>query len=409
VAVILRLLPEASEPVFLSGIFLLVLADFIVLRRRSALILLHPEARHLRWILAVLYLLWMLFPMSYYSDDWIRHVYDGLQLVRGRPVYRMAPVDLPHPEGFDLLPDHAHRQTIYLPFTQLQAWAAGILFYQMKGSLTAKTGFAMVWTAVTAVLFLLAWRRLRRNQRAILISLLTTSPFLVFSASLHADVQGMLAGLALLSERNGILAVLLPLIKPEGGFLSLQAFLEKEKKAGALAFYLQAASAFLLMALFSFLVLWPSKEDFYGFLQQAQFYSNWWMAYHPVVYVLERSGYSVYEAAILYRIVCLPFILILAFFFRNRWIGDCTVGWIGLIVYFFYRLALHPWYFLWLLPFLILRGAKRVLNFFPVLLLWYAVIPDYRAGQGWHEETFFLLFGVTVSLLLLIDRKRSFH
>lgn len=99
------------------------------LRRRAAIVLLHPHARPLRLLGFALFILWMLLPLTYYSDDWIRHVYDGLQLVQGRPVYRLPPVDLPPPAGFDLLPNHAHRQTIYLPFTQLQAWLAGSLFY----------------------------------------------------------------------------------------------------------------------------------------------------------------------------------------------------------------------------------------------------------------------------------------
>jgi len=108
-AVILRLLPGTSKTVFILCISVLLWLDLFFLRRRAALVLLHPHARRIRLLCFGIFILWMLLPLSYYSDDWIRHVYDGLQLVQRRPVYRLPPVDLPSPAGFELLPNHAHR------------------------------------------------------------------------------------------------------------------------------------------------------------------------------------------------------------------------------------------------------------------------------------------------------------
>jgi len=275
--------------------------------------------------------------------------------------------------------------------------------------------FALVWSAVTVVLFILAWRRLSRRHRASLLSVMGTSPFLVFSASLHADVQGMFGALALLSGSSGMLAVVLPLIKPEGISVTLQAWLDRTQRNRKI-FYLAALITLPVMVLFSIAVLWPTKEDARGFLEQTQFFSNWWTAYHPAVYVLERLGYSVYEGQALYRLFLLPvFVLALTFFgflhprlpMPLRKPGAVwPFGMISLGLYFLWRITLHPWYFLWFVPFLILRGAHRILAFFPLLLLWYVVIPDYRAGQGWHEETFFLVAGLHVAALLFIDRMR---
>ncbi len=414
-ALFLRLLPGVSSNVFILCLSILVWLDLFFLRRRAAIVLLHPHARTLRLLGFALFILWMLLPLTYYSDDWIRHVYDGLQLVQGRPVYRLPPVDLPPPAGFDLLPNHAHRQTIYLPFTQLQAWLAGSLFYWLGGVVPARVIFAAVWSAVTVALFLLAWRRLSRRHRASLLSVMGTSPFLVFSASLHADVQGMFGALALLSGSSGMLAVILPLIKPEGIFITLQAWLDRTHKSRK-TYYITACITLFFMAIFSFMILWPTKEDALGFFKQTQFFSNWWTAYHPAVYVLERLGYSVYDGQALYRLFLLPvFVLALTFFgflhpgmrMPVRKPGEMwPLGMIFLALYFLWRITLHPWYFLWFVPFMILRGAHRILAFFPMLLLWYAVIPDYRAGQGWHEGTFFLVAGAHVAALLFIDRMR---
>lgn len=411
----LRVLPGTSFSMFILCLAIFVWLDLFFIRRRTACILLHTQARTLRLFGFALFILWILFPLTYYSDDWIRHVYDGLQLVTGRPVYRIPPVDLPPPAGFDLLPNHAHRQTIYLPLTQLQAWLAGSLFYWLGGVIPPGVIFTSVWSAVTVALFMLAWRRLSRRHRASLLSIMGTSPFLVFSASLHADVQGMFGGLALLSGSSGMLAVVLPLIKPEGIFITLQAWLDRTHKSQK-TFYITACITLFFMGIFSFMILWPTKEDALGFFEQTQFFSNWWTAYHPVVYVLQRLGYSVYEGQALYRMFLLPvYVLVLTVSgllhpglrmpvrkSKEMW----PPGMILLVLYFLWRITLHPWYFLWFVPFLILRDAHKIVALFPMLLLWYAVIPDYRAGQGWNEATFFLVAGAHVAALLFIDRIR---
>ncbi len=405
-ATVLRLLPDVSRTLFIATISLLVWLDIFFMRSRASVLLLHPRARILRIGFFCLFVFWMLVPLSYYSDDWIRHVYDGLQLSRSQPVYRIPPQELGHPPGFDLFPNHPFRQTIYLPATQLQAWLAGWAFYGLQNRIPAVLLFSSLYAGLTAWLLFGAWRLMRRKQRALLLSFMGTGCFLVFSASLHADVQGMFAGLALLagSRAGGALAVLLPLLKPEGIFLSLQGLLQRQN--GLAAFAVTAGLTALIMGLFSRWVLWPEIEDLGGFLDQTRFFSQWWTAYHPVIYTLQGFGYSVIEAQSLYRTGLLIVLPPLLFAFWRRGGRGWRVGAIGLLLYFCWRITLHPWYFLWFVPFLILRGAHRLLAWFPLLLLFYAVIPDYRAGNSWQEGPFFVLFMLHAILLVFIDRSR---
>lgn len=369
-----------------------------------------------------------IFAGFYFSDDSIRHIYDGVQILRGGAVYLEPPATLG--KLGELMPNHPELATVYLPFTQFQS-VLGALLHE-------RYGFPIVYHLICALLLAYALRELPSRNRRVLVVLVLSPFFLIAASSRHSDLQGMLLVIAslILSERGGrkrqfvagALAGLLPCLKPIGLVWSVFLFFDLMLRVGKRRrpWLVGFGTALLTMGAFAALVLWRDQRTLFAFFDTVKHFGDWFVAYNPIVLV--RLAQDVTEQKLIIQevrreiLVVLAvglFLIPLAATARNvrgtlpsdprrllrRGLREALV-WV-LVLGTLAAAVWHPWYFLWWLPALIMTGRFRLAALLPgLLLLFYVPIPVLRAQGRWDYEMFVFAVVLYLSAWFWLTRNR---
>ena len=373
-----------------------------------------------------------IFAPFYFSDDSVRHIFDGVYLLRGVDVYTVPPIKLGALHG--LMPNHPHLPTVYLPVTQAQA---------MLGALVSERyGFLLVYHLLCALMIAGIFHSANRDERKVFAGLVFSPFFLIASASRHADAQGLLLVLLCLLYMRasfrfrraafalGFLAALLPGLKPEGAiWCAGLAMLMFFRTPGEVRFRTWSAClagvafAVLLQAMFARIFMFPTWASLEGFRSTAVFFSNWFTAYNPIIAL--RSGLQPSLELVIreYRSTALLVLagILTVFFIRIAWkarrngggipawwasMGDSAPVMLLILLagVIMSRAVWNPWYFLWCLPALFLVGRLRIAAGLLVILpLFYLPVIQLRAAGNWDFSTFIpFYFFATIALLLWI-------
>lgn len=414
-------------------------ADFFARTFRRVL------SSRLTWpMIAFVVLCAFVFAPLYFSDDSWRHIHDGVYLLRGVDVYSVAPDQLP--PIFERRPNHPHLPTIYLPITQIQAVVGAWLH--------PRYGFLAVYYAICFALLLAIHSELRAAECTVFAALCVSPAFLIALASRHADVQGVLfavAALTLLRRRKsgrffpGRYSHARFFVRPWRSFvagvcLAAAAGLKPEGLvwAAAVAFALGtgvfagrtrgAARLFVLLRLIVFVfgglacgavqiifareVLFPSDASWTGFLNTVRLFSDWFVAYNPVIEIREWLYPNVPRPTLILAYRTEVLMLALLWFFlplgvgamrrpvRARFLPAGLRGLehgvasrlllVGLAALIFSKGVWHPWYFLWLVLALWITGRRTVAaGLLGALPLFYLPVVYLRATGDWWMPIFY--------------------
>ena len=396
----------------------------------------HNFSRFSRLLLLTFCLFQVIFSFTgfYFSDDSLRHIYDGYGLLHNWPIYEVPPVVLGNPLELPL--NHPDRATIYLPLTQLQALIGAWLH--------PRFGFPFLFHLSIALLALCITALLSKKEKLRFLLLILSPGMLVINASRHADFQG--AGLLCLVllfigkqgagsgkwERRwprkegrgswintglaflaGLFAGCLPGLKGEGFlwviFLSLAVVLRRRNLVSHLIFFAGLAVSAALLGLFSVLILFPTEQAFLSFLNTVNFFLLWFTAYNPFLDPgLVRTANFPELVGEFRKSVLLLFLItlsgILAVFLRRVCLRRHSaainkqdlnnlflrISCLALLLALFSKGAWNPWYFLWLLPCLYLLDFWRGILFFVTILpAFYVPVAFYRASGVWAMDGFY--------------------
>ncbi len=425
--VLLYMAPQFSARPWLviSGIVCIAAADFFLVslfaRGRSPgffrfqVLSGSRAARAFQFLPAFLPLLWI--PAGFYfSDDAVRHIQDGVQILKGVDVYAVPAGRLSNPIG--LTANQPQLGSIYLPTIQLLsvlgAMANGVWGFRIFYALAATA--LSVW--VTA--------KLPNRHRGWFVWALMSPLWVIISASRHSDGIGALLILtAVVAVRKkgkaglffgGMACVAAIGAKPEGmvfGAAIAGALLLGLRPWRDLGWFLAGALiAVVGLGFFSREFLFHSAESIQGFRGALDFYVRQLLAYHPLGLLRHSWGWSVDAVNVRIReegagifigiLGALPALYIAT---RSRpalrsprrlmrlLLPPMVIG--VLLGMFAMRPVWQPWHFLWILVALGWAGrAKTARICLPILLLMYSAVPFYRAGGAWSDGLFWQFGGV---------------
>ena len=398
------------------------------------------------------------FTPLFFSDDALRHLYDGHYLWSGVDVYSIPPQD--SYQVLDKLPNHPELPSIYFPVTQIQA---------MAGSLLSKEhGFRLVYLGACLILLYSILLCTRKREQIFLIPVFCSPWFLITLSSHHADLQAFLIlilvglklkhfHLLLKKKRKGemfwiaFLVGLLPGIKPEGIWFLLWIHFYilfiwiKEKNLSFMAWPIGLILSLGLQLLFAIQILFPSAESFFSFLETARFFADWFLAYNPILdlrinfyapdayrpHLFASWREEVFSAAGLCFLIVggflgggffahpLPFSNATSTSKRQGILLTALMS--GLLAMILGRGSWNPWYFSWLFPVLLGVGifgkttkkhgylASHLLM--AILVIFYVPVTVMKSGlpwESWGMKSFYCFFTITCLFCLhLIVRYRK--
>lgn len=343
----------------------------------------------------------------YFSDDQLRHIFDGWMLANGLDPFSVSPDQVAkHYLNRDIpgLPNHPDTATIYLPFTNLQAWA---------GHYTA--GFPVVYGTVTLAALIASGRHY----------LLSYPVFWIFLLSGHGDVQAVLLILNSLHlyrksrpYQAAILTGLAALIKPEALLFSLYPVLKtlrnRSKTVSAAEFFRSMIPALLpvffwITGLCLQFKLIANDVSLNGWIEVLQLFNTYFISYRPDLIYLSSSGFSAEQSILIMRNCLIPVYLLVvslaAAVLSAR--GKIRLNVYAvlpavLLVYFFYRGSWQPWYFFWWIVFLNRRQTGILLSW---LILFYLPVAGFRIS-GFMDYSLFYAASVIFAMLFLTHRLR---
>ncbi|MCB1327261.1 MAG: hypothetical protein H7A21_05390 [Spirochaetales bacterium] len=410
--ILIGLAPHISgEPRFVQAGLLFLSFQGLLCDRRAGE---HPPRSS--YVLVVAGLLLVPGMPYYFSDDALRHAFDGSQLLRGNDVYRFAPLELGASPGLPL-PNHAQLATIYLPFTQIQA-VLGALFSE-------RYGYSIVYATLCVLLIVGTTRRLSPGGaigsfRGVLLA----PAFWLMASGRHADLQGalivtwLLAGWLRKSQPaksvcalEGLLCAALVGIKPEGaiwcaGLLGLHMRKWKANPGGsttAVCHLLGLAYGLAIQSVFALFVMFPRMESVSSFLDTARLFADWFVAYNPIIGLLEGAdidsrpemmhGYRLgILAVVVIAFLCVPVALrfgrVARGIQRSDWWLMLLIGALAFSV--FARGSWNPWYFAWFFPLGLLAPSRVARVASHALPLFYLPVADLRAGGDWDMRLFYV-------------------
>jgi len=395
-------------PAFWAGFFAAFLcyliAGYLILRRPCGSLLLILGS-------ALIFRLTLLPSAPTLSDDIFRYIWDGRVQVAGINPYLYAPDD----PALDHLRDALHQNinhreipTIYPPLAQL--------FFRLTCSVSA-TPSALKLVLVLAdwsLCFLLVRSLARRNQdpRRVLLYAWNPLPLIEVAGSGHIDALGvslLFLGLHALQVRRAtvaagafagaFLAKLIPLI------LLPTFWLRPQNRTLANWLDPRGRGKFMIfpgLVLVAFLPFADAGDKLSTGLQR---YMQHWhfnaAAYSVVHLVLELSSSNAHSYA---RWICVILLVPLALGAQIRLRDPYQAAFMTLGAYILLSPTMHPWYLLWILPFLPFFPSPAWMLFSGLVFLAYEVLIGYSSTGIWHENPwimwaqyapFYLLLGTT--------------
>lgn len=372
-----------------------------------------------------LFLIFLVFPNYWFSDDSIRHIYDAYYFLHRIDPYQISPKEAGFIFGMERLPNHPDHTTIYFPFTQLVAlisiYLANLLFIYTGISLWElffRLGFFMI------EIFII-YQIIKKDYQY--LSFFLTPIFLLESSSCHTDIHGVLILFMILVLKSFYLtSFFLPFllfIKPEGWIIFFNFFfailfrlikLKQYKKVYKFLF-LNFSSIFLFLFLIFIFYLngFITRNTFDGFIKQMRIYNNNFLAYQPFILLIQNFFHWESWISIHYyreNISIILFLLAIILFtiwilkqkkrrFTKRFFYIVVL--FQLVLFFLYRASWQPWYFLWFFPFLFCLKKFEIINAFSaILLLWYIPVVFLHLEGHYQYSIFFLHISVWCILWL---------
>ena len=415
---------RAQVPHFWAGIFpaflLYLLAILYICKRPTG-------SLRLILLFALLFRLTFWWSPPTLSDDIYRYIWDGRVQLTGINPYLYPPQaeELAHLRN-ELYPGINHKEisTIYPPLSQL--------FFRLVCALHPGPGlmkFGLLLCEFGLVLLLVAILRQRsQDPRRVLLYAWSPLAIVEVAGSGHSDALGIfllmlslywLAGRcstaavwALAASFLGKLfpALVLPLfwryLAPEGGFSSLRRWFHLRSRRAFIWFPLLTLLGFLpfldagpklFAGLQTYLVKWRFNDAAFALLYDALF--------HTV-----GSDHALGIA----RWLSAGFLLLVALWASVRFADPYRAAFWIMGAYLLLSPTLHPWYLLWILPFLPLFAHPAWILFSGLVFLAYEVLIDYSKTGIWTEQAWvkwaqygpFYFFLATCSMYRHLTRGR---
>lgn len=352
--------------------------------------------------LAVVFRVTMLFSPPSLSDDIYRYVWDGRQQLAGINPYVHPPEDaaVAHlRDGLYQGINNKHIPTIYPPLAQLFFRA---VCYVEADLWAMKLGLTLCDLALVCLLVLI-FRRRGDDPRRTLIYAWHPLPLVEVAGSGHLDVLGVLcvflalywleggrrAG-AVVALGLGFLVKLLPV-------LLLPAFWRALGPTGGLAPWLQWRGRLVLgwfgaVVVVGYLPFADAGGQLFAALQTYVLKWRFNDAFFSVVYgALKEPGGEWDDGALQMAKICCALVLVGAVAWSmGRRPDPYDAAFVALGAYLLVSPTLHPWYLLWVMPFLALRPRLAWMLLSGLVFLAYEVLIIYSKSGVWEEKSWVL-------------------
>jgi alpha-1,6-mannosyltransferase len=355
------------------------------------------------FLVALIFRATLLFSFPVFSDDVFRYLWEGKMQIHGINPFVVAPAD-PATEPFRdatwALVNHKSIPTIYPPASMLFFRACMALSYNLyffKGMLIClDLGLLLLLAAVVKQ------RGLSTNR----LLVYAWHPLVVveIAGSGHQDIIGLffLGAVLFFSSRRNLLGAAVMLT---GAVLSklfplmLFPFLVRNQKKWP---YLLLVGIILV----SYAVFFhPEHHLFTGLMG----YTRHWHANDSVFFLLRTVFSHVMTAKVIILVVFLGFYGTT----YKRVPGFVPAGFMVMGAYLILSPTLHPWYTLWILPFIIFNPNRAWIWLTMAVTLYYHVLIGYIETGTWQEELWvkgliYIPFFVLLASSAL-NRKRCSH
>ena len=359
------------------------------------------------------------------SDDIFRYIWDGQLQLAGINPYLYAPSapEVAHlHETLRQSVNHADVPTVYPPLSQ---------FFFRAVTALSPTPAALKFVLLLCdwcLCLLLARSLVRRGQdpRRVLLYAWNPLPLVEVAGSGHIDALGVLllfSALHALQFRHAIAAVcalaaaflaklypliLLPTFWRRPSDRTVTAWLDPRPRKVLLLFPALALAAY-----------WPFVDAGPQLVTGLHTYAQHWYfnagAYSLIHHVLAPWDGNAHLHA---RWLCAALLVIIALFAQIRWRDPYRAAFATLGAYVLLSPTMHPWYLLWVLPFLPFFPRPAWVLFSGLTVLAYEILIDYTAIGVWQEKTwilwaqyapFYLALGATHYCRQIFQSNESAH
>ncbi len=354
---------------------LLLLAALYALRNR-------PLAGALFWMpLSAFLLRAILFTSEpVLSNDVYRYVWDGRLVTMGMNPWNSSPTklrDLPALAEVPLPPDHGEIPSIYPPLAQ--AYFAAATFVSTSPWIFAL--FASLADAVSVWLLLLTLRK--AGTSGSLALLFAWHPLSILASGHNGNLEGF--GVLFLS----LFLLWLPRSRLHASCALVAAALIKIWPAVFLTLLWReprGRKALLVGSSLVLALLVPFWFFARGTTEMPAYLARW--EFHGALYgILTTALSSITARAFLATAFCSIALYVGAFRAPPWRLDGPTAGLFVTGAFLFLSPTVHPWYALWILPFLVLRPRAEWIYLTFAVLSSYAVIPRYVGERVWIEAT----------------------
>jgi alpha-1,6-mannosyltransferase len=337
------------------------------------------------------------------SDDIYRYVWDGHVQAAGLNPYSYAPedealIELRNDDWVKI--NHAELVTVYPPVAQ---W----FFHGVQHFTPGVTGMKAALVVCDVLLLLVLWRWLlarRQDGRRVLLYAWHPLPVLEIAGNGHVDVLGVLAVcLALLwlhqgRYHAGVWALAAAVLSKLIPILCAAAFwqhLARPESAGWLrALDPRPRLVLLWIPALVIVAYMPFLDAGASMWTGLSAYASKWRfndsAFGLVYRLLSdpKPGWQWDDEALrTARWVCLATVaLVMAWQALRRHADPAAICATVMGTQLLLSPTVHPWYLLWVLPFMVLHAIPAWIAFSWLVLLAYHVLGEYRSTGVWHES-----------------------
>lgn len=351
------------------------------------------------FITGLIFRLTLLGSFPIFSDDVFRYLWEGKMQLEGMNPYLAAPADLaaaPFRDTYFEQVNHKSIPTIYPPLSELFFRGCAGVFYNLYFFKS------MMIVLDMGVLFLLNSLRNARSMGRASLLMWAWHPLVIveIAGSGHQDIIGIffLSGcLYFLQQKQKIPSALMLI----GSFLSklfpLMLFPLLLRK--------QRRWPYLLLLVLTVLFYLPFLGSDTRLFTGLSVYTRTWEANASIFYMLKELFGSPHTAKL---VIASMFLAVYVYSYRS--ISDFEVAcFIVLGSFLIFSPTLHPWYILWMIPFLVLRFDRAWLYLSMASIAYYHVLFDYFGKDLWLEQIWikFLIYSPFFVFLIISSLKKK--
>ena len=309
------------------------------------------------------------------SDDVWRYLHDGRAQVAGVNPYRYAPVA---PEALEYagpehdLINHPELTTVYPPAAQVTFFAAAVI----GPSLFAWKGILLIFELLLAAGIVLLLRARGKPRGRVAVYLLHPLPIIEFAGNGHVDavaIATLVLALGLLAERRRIASGIALAFSIAAKYLAAPVAL-----FGARDLPRNERAGFLIAGAAALLLLYAPYLDASPFGSLRTFAETF--EFNGSVYALATTITAPRTARFLLAAGLAGLLGLL--WWRRADTERAAFVWIAGVL--LVSPIVHPWYVVWLIPFLAWRWEPWVLAWTATVVLSYTVLPAWHADGVWQ-------------------------